>query len=120
MALGPSLGAVQAATAVASVGATIISPAYVAAAAVTQVLFGTSTGAFTLSIPGAAADGGTGTEAGAPAGGLALTSADGSPPSGEQLAALTVTDGTLNGEQGVSFSLAGDGITQLMGTVAFN
>lgn len=110
-------------TASADAGVSVISPAFVDAAAITQVLFSTSTGAFTLSIPGASggsAGDGTGTQGGAPVGGLALTSTDGSPPSGEQLAALTVTDGTLNGGQGVSFSFQGDGSTQLVGTVAFN
>ncbi len=92
-------------------------------AAVTQLVFGTSTGAYTVSIPGAtggAVGGGLGAEAKAPAGGLTLTSADGSPPSGEQLAALTITDGTLNGDQGMSFSFASDGSTQLVATVAYN
>jgi hypothetical protein len=107
--------AAHAASTQVTVGATIVSPAYVDAAAFTQVLLSTSTGAFSISMPGAAE-----TQGSPWVDALVLTVADDYPARESQLAALIVTDGTLTGKPVVSFSWSGGGGLPLVGTVAFN
>jgi hypothetical protein len=124
VALVGNVGFVRASSTTASAGAEVVSPAFVNAAAVTQLLFSPSPGVLTISIPGAAGSGGTSPasgEAGAPGSGFAApgTAADGSLDPAA-LAALVVSDGTLAGGQGVSLALASLGDDQVAFTVAYN
>ena len=121
---GFHLSAAASATSAAGVFATVVSPSFVDAAAVTQLLFSPSPGVLTISIPGAAGSGGTSPasgEAGAPGSGFAApgAAADGSLDPAA-LAALVVSDGTLAGGQGVSLALASLGDDQVAFTVAYN
>jgi hypothetical protein len=116
-----SLSANSSAYATASVS--IVSPSSVETTALTQVLFITSTGVFTLSIPGtlsSVANERTGGGSNLSDVGIVFTSTDGSLPSSQELSVLTVSDGTLNGGQGVSFTFAGDGEKIVVGTLAYN
>jgi hypothetical protein len=120
------------------IGANIVSPTIVEATAVTEVLFTTATGVLTVTVPGP-----TGTAVAIEVAPLQLFSCaglvqsnqdnmltclwptsplatEGAPPDPQIIAQLVVNDGTLNGSQGVSLSIAEGENAQIVATVAYN
>jgi hypothetical protein len=135
------VSAAHAADVQAPVGASIVSPSDAATTAATQVLFSTSTGVFSLSIPGAATPAGLPVVRASelfmclgrvqtdredlltclwPSSPLALKPSVGT-PSVDDLFAVMVTDGTLNSTEGVSLSInTVDGASRVVAIVAYN